>query len=316
MTDCSKEIFEKYQVRKTSRQKSDFRSYLMKHCESEGYGARVERGSFGVNNVIVGDPDSAKVIFVAHYDTCPRLPFPNFITPKSTVLYLISQLLLVSVFMFLPTIIISVLASAVTLYISGNEELALIVRSFSSSAVLWASVILMLCGPANKHTANDNTSGVITLVELMHALPEQLRQHAAFVFFDLEESGLLGSSDFAKKHRKIAKETLVINFDCVSDGEYALFALRSGAGEYAELLESSYFPTDGITVDVAKRGTVYPSDQLAFKCGVGVAFLKKSKHGIVYMDRIHTNRDVIFREENVSFLTDGSVRLVDAISKK
>ena len=52
-------------------------------------------------------------------------------------------------------------------------------------------------GKPNKHTANDNTSGVITLLELMNRLSPEQKERTAFVFFDNEENGMLGSAFFA-----------------------------------------------------------------------------------------------------------------------
>ena len=46
-----------------------------------GYTARVENGALGAKNVIVGNEKEAKLLFTAHYDTAPKLPFPNLITP-------------------------------------------------------------------------------------------------------------------------------------------------------------------------------------------------------------------------------------------
>jgi len=66
-------------------------------------------------------------------------------------------------------------------------------------------------------------------------------------------------------------------------------------------------------VEVASKGVIYPSDQANFPVGVGVAALKTSKSGILYMDRIHTKRDTVCREENIEFLRDGAVRLLSMI---
>ena len=41
---------------------------------------------------------------------------------------------------------------------------------------------------------------------------------------------------------------------------------------------------------------------------------QKTKGGLLYMDRIHTPRDTVFREENIAFLTDGSLRLTQALA--
>jgi hypothetical protein len=44
---------------------------------------------------------------------------------------------------------------------------------------------------------------------------------------------------------------------------------------------------------------------------VGVAALKKSKLlKILYMDRIHTKKDTVYREENIAYLKEGSIRLL------
>lgn len=45
---------------------------------------------------------------------------------------------------------------------------------------------------------------------------------AAFVLFDHEEIGMVGSYSFAKKHKEILKDKLIVNLDCVSDGDHIL----------------------------------------------------------------------------------------------
>lgn len=98
MTETTKEIFDNYQIRKTKKQKTAFIEYVKKLAEEYGYSLKVEKGSFGVRNIVIGDPDTAKVLYTAHYDTCARLPFPNFITPKCFLIYLLYQLLIVGGF--------------------------------------------------------------------------------------------------------------------------------------------------------------------------------------------------------------------------
>ena len=106
---------------------------------------------------------------------------------------------------------------------------------------------------------------------------------------------------------------MVLNFDCVSDGETVLFALKKSTRQYAELLEKAFVPTAHLSVDIAK-GAFYPSDNANFKGGIGVAALKQSKRfGILYMDRIHTIKDVIYREENIEFLTNGAIKLAQLL---
>ena len=121
MTETTKEIFEKYQVRKTKKQKTAFIEYIKQTAECYGYDVKVENGAFGVRNIIVGDPDTAKVLYTAHYDTCARLPFPNFITPKNFLVYLLYQLLIVGVFVAV-TFVIGFLSGFAVSFLPVKEE--------------------------------------------------------------------------------------------------------------------------------------------------------------------------------------------------
>ena len=314
MTEIANTIFEKYQVRKTREQKTKFIDHVLSTSESLGYSARVENGRAHSRNIVVGDPKKARVVFTAHYDTCPRLPFPNFITPKNIAIYLTYQIL-VGVLIYLIPIGCAQFVTQLLLQIfAPTFEYTYLVTLLVDYAVLILVLYLLLAGPANKHTANDNTSGVVTLLELMHALPEDDREKAAFVFFDLEESGLIGSKSFAVQHKAMMSKKLLINFDCVSDGEIMLFALRPDAACHLEALQAAFQTTEAVTAEHCTRGVFYPSDQKNFPCGVGVAALKKTKKGkLLYMNRIHTKRDTIWREENIAYLTNGSIALIQSL---
>ena len=304
MTETTCEILEKYQVRKTKKQKKAFIEYVEQLSKQWGYSFRTEKGIFGARNIVVGDPTKAKVIYTAHYDTCPVLPFPNFITPKCIALYLLYQIAIVLGFFIVAALFGGVIGFA-SAFLGVGEEIAFI----ASEIIYFAFLFLLLAGPANKHTANDNTSGVTLLIDIMKDLPEDGRDTVAFVFFDLEEMGLFGSASFARKHKREMKDRLLLNFDCVSDGETMLFVLRKKAKPYRTAIEAAFTQKDGFRVDVAERGVFYPSDQAQFPCGVGVAALRSTKGGLLYMNRIHTKRDVIYQEENIEFLKNGALEL-------
>ncbi|MBR2024855.1 MAG: M28 family peptidase, partial [Clostridia bacterium] len=252
-----------------------------------------------------------------HYDTCAVLPFPNFITPKNFLIYLLYQIA-VSVLLLGVGYGVGFLLMYLSQFFASNQQLMAIVYFIGVFVVQYwpLAVVIWLIGfgAANKHTANDNTSGVTTLIDIMNALPDELKNKVAFVFFDLEEAGLIGSSAFKSKHRKTMKNKLLVNFDCVSDGENMLFAIKRKAKKFLPYLESAFIDRDKVTVELATHGVFYPSDQSLFPCGVGVAALKKTKRlGILYMNRIHTPRDVIFREENIEYLTQGAVKLAQIL---
>lgn len=316
MTQITRTVLEKYQVRKNKKQKSEFIAFASEKAESLGYEVNIEDGTFGAKNIVVGDPAKAKAVFTAHYDTCARLPFPNFITPKNFLIYLLYQILITVVFFFIPLYVICFGAGAVMGYIGVPEVIFDDLIMLIYYAALIVFLALLVAGPANKHTANDNTSGVTTLFEIMEAMPNEQKRDVAFIFFDLEEMGLFGSASYASKHKCVKKNALVINFDCVSDGENILFALKKDAKKYEDALRAAFDDSgsDKVKVKVESKGVFYPSDQINFKHGVGVAALKTSKRfGVLYMDRIHTKKDVIYREENIEFLAAGAVKLIERL---
>lgn len=303
MTDSTKIIFANHEVRKTKLQKTYFIEWVTEYVKNLGYEVKIEKGPFGARNIVVGDVSKAKAIFTAHYDTCAVMPLPNFITPKSITCYLLYQLFL--------SVFIIALPVAVAFIVGLLEPMLMPIVTFVG---IYAIVALMMFGPANKHTANDNTSGVTTVLDLLTALSEDKKGEVAFVLFDLEEAGLLGSSGFAKKHRKEIKDIPLINFDCVSDGENIIFALNRKAKGLKEQLENAYISDVKFNVEVCQKGIFYPSDQMNVPMGVGVAALKKSKKfGVLYMDKIHTKKDTVYQQDNIDFLVKGSLRFIDSI---
>ncbi len=313
VTETTKAIFEKYEIRKSRKQKTAFIEYVQSTATDMGYESHTEKGYFGARNIIVGNPDKAKVIYTAHYDTCAVMPFPNFITPKSIGIYLLYQILLTVVLLGVPALMTMGIRALLVDLLSVSEELLPVILYYCWLILIIGEMWVLMAGPANKHTANDNTSGVTTLLDIMNTLPEDLRGDVSFIFFDLEEMGLFGSAGYANQHKSIMKNTLLLNFDCVSDGDTILFAVRKGAKEYAPAIEAAFPTSETRRVEVVSKGVFYPSDQANFARGVGVAALKQSKGGILYMDRIHTKRDTVYEEGNIAYLTEGAVQLVQSL---
>ena len=317
MTSVSEYVFKKFHVRKSKKQKDGFIEYVKSFAEEQGYSAKVEKGSFGSRNIVIGDPAKAKAVYTAHYDTCARLPFPNFITPKNFFYYIVYQLMItvpIIAILFAVAFGAGFIVKLAGDSIGLSEETIDLLMRFVWLVAYFLVFYLLMNGPANKHTANDNTSGVITLIEIMQALPAEKKDDICFVFFDLEEMGLFGSSSFASKHKKVMKDKLLLNFDCVSDGDTILFAVKQKAKKYIPALEKSFVSDEYFKVDIASKGVFYPSDQANFKAGVGVASLNYSKKlHTLYMDKIHTKHDTVFNEANIRFLTEGAVRLLDEL---
>ena len=302
MTPLSEAVLANWQVRKTKKQKTAFIEFMQTRIPE----LRVEQGGFGNNrNLVIGDVKSADVILGAHYDTCARLPFPNFMPPQNVLLYLAYSLLISIPFL--------VVAGVVNMALHLLTDNFLILYWSTLLTVLGLMALVMMGGPANPHTVNDNTSGVMTLCEIWAAMTEEQKAKTAFVFFDNEENGLLGSSFFRKLHRKDGlKHKLMINFDCVSDGNHMLFVLNKPALKaYGDEFVAAFPSTEEMTAHIASTSnTMYPSDQAGFPMAVGVAAMKKKKLVGLYLNRIHTVRDTVLRRENIDYLTTGTLNLL------
>ncbi len=298
------DVLRQHPVRKSRKQKSAFREDVMSYLRELGYDVKEEKGSFGSRNVVAGDTQSAEFLLTAHYDTCAHMPFPNLITPCNFWSFMGYQLFTVIV-MFAFVFIFGL----VTMLLTNNQDITFYV----SYASLWLFLALLMFGPANRNNANDNTSGVVTLLEIAKNLPVQHRSEVCFVLFDLEEAGLLGSASYAKAHKQSIKNQLVLNLDCVGDGEEIVMFPGSKLKKQRDrmdALESICGSAGCKTVSLRKKGfSVYPSDQANFPLGVGIAALHHSPFGL-YLGRIHTNRDTILDEDNVMILRDRLIHLI------
>lgn len=303
MTPFSQRILSDWQVRKTKKQKLAF----IRLMQSRFPELRVEESKIIHNrNLVAGDWETAEFILSAHYDTCAVLPFPNFVMPKNILMTVLYSLLIC-----IPFFLIA---------FGFNFLLALVTDNFFvhywSSFILIIGLIILVffAGIPNRHTANDNTSGVITLCELMERMPEEMRKKVLFVFFDNEENGLLGSAFFRKLHKKELNNKLILNFDCVSDGDHILLVLNKAARKkYGGRLEAAFQSTAEKTVHLEKSSSaMYPSDQAGFPMSAAVAALKKLPLLGLYLDRIHTGRDRVFDERNIEYLCTRTLRFLSA----
>lgn len=304
MLQSAYDILTAFPVRKSKKQKEQFRQEVQAYFQSLGYSSQVESGSFGSKNVVAGDPEKAKYLVTAHYDTCARMLIPNLITPRNFWLFLCYQLL-VCLILIVPSLAVGALAG----YLFHD----FFVGYFVFMVLLWGMIILMLVGPANPSNVNDNTSGVVSVLEIAKALPENCRENVCFVLFDLEEAGLIGSASYYKSHKKASDSQLVLNLDCVGEGdEICLFPTKKLKKDEKKLalLEKLKGTYGKKKVSLPTKGfSIYPSDQAHFPYGVGICALNRSRAGL-YLSRIHTPRDTILDETNVNLLRAGIVSMI------
>ena len=191
MTELSQTILTNHEIRKTKKQKQAFIDLMQSHFPQMQI---QKRGK--TRNLILGNVEKASVVLGAHYDTGARLLFPGFVAPKSHLINALYSLLTL-----LPAFLGVVIVNIV-LHFIGADFLTRYMASVVTACIL---ISLKFIGPANRHNMNDNTSGVITLCELMVNLSVSEKRKVAFVFFDREETGMQGSALFYRQHRKIMK---------------------------------------------------------------------------------------------------------------
>lgn len=309
-------ILTEYQVRKSNKEKTQFVEYIKNRLAESGYDKETDiaveekgKGIFKSRNIVVGNPETAEVVITAHYDTCAVLPFPNLMAPTNPLIFIGYQILLIIMIVVLaaiPTFILGLLFDNALITVWGFELFLILL------------LIQVMFGIRNKHTANDNTSGVITITRFLEALPKEQRSKVCVVYFDNEEKGLFGSSFFYEKHKKEMKQKMLINLDCVGDGKEIVTMAKQAAREdekYSLLVESfnscvSAF--DGEYLCKKMMPMMFPSDQIHFSKGIGVCAVRKSPMGR-YVARIHTLLDNRCREANVEYLVRVMVRVVEKI---
>lgn len=298
------DVVKSYPVRKSKKQKQAFRADATQWLQGLGYPVREEEGSFHSRNLVIGDPQRAKYLVTAHYDTCARLPFPNLITPCNFWTFLLYQIF-ICLMLMLPPLAVGGLVG----YLLHSFDIGY----FLFVVLLWAFILLMLIGPANPSNVNDNTSGVVTLLEIARSVPELHRKNVCFVLFDLEEAGLIGSASYKKKHKKEITNQLVLNLDCVGEGDDIYFFPTAQLKKSKEKLAPLQKLTGGYgkkSITIRTHGfSVYPSDQANFPYGVGICALKRGWAGL-YLSRIHTPRDTVLDETNVNILRAALTTLI------
>lgn len=306
------DVLSQFPVRKSKEQKRLFREAVTCYAREQGYSVKVENGSFGSRNIVVRNPDEARYLVTAHYDTCARLPFPNWITPCNLLVFWSFQILM-SVCILLPPLVVGIAIA----WISGKFWLGSAIGYLLIIAILAS----MLIGPSNPSNANDNTSGVIAVLEMLRTMPENQRKKVCFVLFDLEETGMIGSSSYRKRHKCATDRQLVLYLDCVGDGDclrmFPTNALRKDRKKLTSLYKAcGYFGRKSLLV-VEKGKFLYPSDQMLFPYGVGICALRNSKFGLC-LGKINTPKDAVLDHTNINILRAALTTFIscDAVNEK
>lgn len=303
MTICEK-ITELFPVRKTAEQKKNFRQWVTEEMGKMGYSVRVEESDKGrQQNIVVGDPEAAEVIFTAHYDTPSTILLPDLQIPRNFPVYLLWQMAVIG-----GMLLLSFLAGAGLGLLTKSGDV-MILAFFGAFLAL---MTLQLNGFANQHNVNDNTSGVAALLETMARIPEENRDKTAFILFDNMEKGRKGSKAYARDHLEVQHTHFVVNVDSVGEGDvFVAFvpALAKNLPQYAQLEQLLAAIPDRETrfhSSVTTRGS---SDFRSFKCGVGLTAYRQVSGVGLYLGKLHTAKDTQADQRNIECLAQAFAAL-------
>ena len=306
----AKLLLERFGIRKTKQQKEEFRRWLMVELKQLGYFAYEESGSSGAVNVVAGEPEKVKLLLTAHYDTAVALPFPTFYTPYHPWLYFLYQGLMI----FLAMALCFVLAFAAG-FALGQPGLVMPL----TLVLMVALLVYFAAGPAAKHTANANTSGVALLLEIAKAMPAPLKKKVAFVFFDMGQGSLTGANGYKRKHLKELDKQMLVNFDCVGDGDTAVLLPSKKAKWDGELLDAINVAFSGEAGKYQLRlqgWGMHPSDNRKFKRSVAVLTANFRKAIGPCITGVCGNKDTVLKEENLRYLCESTIKMIEIYTEE
>ncbi len=291
-------INKEYPMRKTAQEKESFRAHVIEALAKKGIEARVERTKDGKNdNVIVGDPTTAKAVFTAHYDTPARSLFPNIMIPKDRFVFYTYQ--------FVPIIFLLLISFAIA-YLVGYvifDDYNIFLLSFLIA--YYAIFFAMMRVFKNKHNYNDNTSGVATVLSIIDNISYDQLKDVAFILFDNEEKGKKGSKAYYNDHKEEMKDKFLVNFDCVGNGKNVIFIAQKDAIDSKEYksLEKCFERNSGFSLEfLTHKQADSNSDHKNYPKGVACVVCKKLKNGLLYTPYIHTEKDIVADNSNIDFL--------------
>lgn len=311
MSKYAERILREFPVRKKPSEKEAFRLYLMGTLREMGYSPELQTvqtplkiGSQAVN-VVAGDPEKAKLILVAHYDTGIRSIFPPLIMPTRPA----TQLLYLALTPVCALLAAFAVSFAVTFALNApGATLPLFLL------LLLASLMYLRFGPSETNNVNDNSSGVAALLEAASALTPRYRGETAFVFLDGGCGGMSGAKGFRARYPS-AKEKPVFNVCCVARGDELVIMPGRYARWQGEVLDAVLDSFDGEgnkTVFLKTDGlTYFPSDNRAFHFGYSIyACESLSGFGRIIAPKKAKSVD----EENLGILKSGLCKLCENVA--
>ena len=165
-------------------------------------------------------------------------------------------------------------------------------------------------GKSERDNLNDNTSGVVALLEVAKTLTPRYRGEVCFLFLDGGTQASKGAKGLVRAHPELKKKSVIV-LDCVGEGDELLILPGRTSRWNDSLLDTileNFSNSEKKTCFLKTDGLVYyPSDNRAFAGGTAICACKTVKgFGRCILPRCAKEID----EENLSLLCDGLCKLV------
>ena len=242
--------------------------------------------------------DKPDFIFIAHYDTGTIIPFwINWLTK----LVGMNNIVLVMIFLYFLQEIIANTHSKI-------------------SSVIFAIICISLLSIfiPNKKNFDDNTSGIIALLELAKKFKKNGIDNVKFIFADNEEFGLIGSNahkKYLEKEQLIPSHCKVISIDCVGGkGEMPLI-VQNSKSEYAKIFQREIQKEFELCQSI---NTIIPfSDNYSFR-KYGALNISFASRAVVssgyYIPNVHSIKDDKIDLDKIEKLTNILVKIINNIN--
>lgn len=301
LTQLNQDFGARFPRRLTRKQKESFLKALNQELQSRDFVTEQTKiRHWGLpNRSLLTKCEKPKVIFLAHYDTPTIMPFgisPIYMLfghTRQGVSSIFLILLMVALFAFHSWLEIVGLGYWAAIYLFVISVMFVIPFFFP-----------------NPHNAEDNTSGVLSLLALADWIADKPYKDAVqFVFLDNEEWGLIGSQALKKvwqKHGHLHSDTIILNLDCVSRGRKPLVVYHKHDHIAREVFPFilSYLPE----TEMLDMKNTPLSDNFTFRKegAVNISYADPSIiPGGFYIPGVHSPNDRDFFPEKTTLLING-----------
>lgn len=289
-----------YKTRFTRSKKDAFLEELKKDFNELGYEYSEIKGKKWLtkaNDAVFGNLKGAKTVIVASYDTPEKKLMPK------TAYYPFNGNKTMSKdfwYTFFPMILLYFVILGLYVGMRRMDENSAFLGAVSMLIMLTLAFIcyMFIHGVGNKYNANRNTSGIICALEIAKELNKEQKKQVAFVFTDMNRKRYLGSEIFANILKKMNKSPLIIELDCIGDGDDFAIGYLSGSKKAVLDIVSKKYRKDFMIREI-KGNSLIQNSLAPYAKAIKISAGTFESKGELCVMNTGTGKDKTIKEENI-----------------